>query len=144
VKFLGDNQLPAALARFIESRGCHAKHVLDIGLAEASDTQIFRHAESEGYILVSKDEDFLAARSQTRRYDGPRLGPNRELPQATSIGSLRPRLASAGGVHRVGRADRGGLVANVTNDFKGLDFTLPDQPNAEVLRATRSEGSNSE
>jgi len=29
------------------------------GLAEASDRQILRHAESEGYILVSKDEDFL-------------------------------------------------------------------------------------
>jgi predicted nuclease of predicted toxin-antitoxin system len=48
VKFLVDNQLPAALARFIESRGCQAQHVLDIGLAEASDTQIFRQAESEG------------------------------------------------------------------------------------------------
>jgi predicted nuclease of predicted toxin-antitoxin system len=59
VKFLVDNQLPAALARFIESRGCHAKHVLDIGLSEASDIEIFRYAEAEGYILVSKDEDFL-------------------------------------------------------------------------------------
>lgn len=59
MKFLVDNQLPAALAGFIESRGCYAKHVLDIGLAEASDAQILRHAESEGYILVSKDEDFL-------------------------------------------------------------------------------------
>jgi predicted nuclease of predicted toxin-antitoxin system len=59
LKFLVDNQLPAALARFIESRGSRAKHVLEIGLAESSDIQIFRHAESEGYILVSKDEDFL-------------------------------------------------------------------------------------
>lgn len=59
MKFLVDNQLPAALARFIESRGCHAKHVLDIGLAEASDAEILRCAESERYILVSKDEDFL-------------------------------------------------------------------------------------
>lgn len=59
MKFLVDNQLPAALARFIESLGYYAKHVLDLGLAEASDTQIFRLAESEGYILVSKDEDFL-------------------------------------------------------------------------------------
>lgn len=59
MKFLVDNQLPAALARFIESRGCHAKHVLDIGLAGASDIEIFRYAEAEGHILVSKDEDFL-------------------------------------------------------------------------------------
>ena len=59
MKFLVDNQLPAALARFIESRGCHAEHVLDVGLAEASDTQILQHAQLGGYILVSKDEDFL-------------------------------------------------------------------------------------
>ena len=67
MKFLVDNQLPAALARFIESRGCHAKHVLEVGLAEASDTQILRHAEAEGYILVSKDDDFphLALRPGT-------------------------------------------------------------------------------
>jgi len=54
-----DNQLPPALARFIESQGCEAKHVLDIGLAEASDSQILRFAESEEYVLISKDEDFL-------------------------------------------------------------------------------------
>ena len=47
MKFLVDNQLPAALARFIESRGCLAKHVLDVGLAEASDKRIFLYAESE-------------------------------------------------------------------------------------------------
>ena len=54
-----DNQLPAALARFIESTGCEARHVLDIGLAKAPDWTILRHAELEGYILVTKDEDFL-------------------------------------------------------------------------------------
>lgn len=59
MKFLVDNQLPAALARCIESKGCQAKHVLEIGLAEASDMQILRFAESEGYVLISKDEDFL-------------------------------------------------------------------------------------
>jgi predicted nuclease of predicted toxin-antitoxin system len=59
VKFLVDNQLPAALARFIQAKGCQAVHVLDIGLAEASDIEIFQRAELDGYILVSKDEDFL-------------------------------------------------------------------------------------
>ena len=59
MKFLVDNQLPAALARFIEAKGCQAVHVLDIGLAEASDVEIFQRAELDGYILVSKDEDFL-------------------------------------------------------------------------------------
>jgi predicted nuclease of predicted toxin-antitoxin system len=46
VKFLVDNQLPAALARFIESRG---------GFRHSN----IPHAESGSYILVSKDEDFL-------------------------------------------------------------------------------------
>jgi predicted nuclease of predicted toxin-antitoxin system len=35
------------------------KHVLEFAMAETSDAQIFRFAESEGYVLVSKDEDFL-------------------------------------------------------------------------------------
>jgi predicted nuclease of predicted toxin-antitoxin system len=59
VKFLVDNQLPAALARFIESKGCEVSHVLDVGLAEAPDSEIFRRAERDGCVLVSKDEDFL-------------------------------------------------------------------------------------
>jgi hypothetical protein len=63
---------------------------------------------------------------------------------SNSVGSLRPRVASARGVHRIGRADCGGLVARLTVYSKGLGLTLPNQPNAEVLRAIRSEGSNSD
>jgi predicted nuclease of predicted toxin-antitoxin system len=59
VKFLVDNQLPSALARWIESRGRYARHVLEIGMADATDIDIFRYAVSEEHILVSKDEDFL-------------------------------------------------------------------------------------
>jgi len=44
VKFLVDNQLPAALARFLTSRGADCQHVLDVGLADATDSEIWEHA----------------------------------------------------------------------------------------------------
>jgi len=59
VKFLVDNQLPAALARFLSARGCECLHVLDVGLAKASDREIWQYATSCGFVLISKDEDFL-------------------------------------------------------------------------------------
>ena len=40
MKFLVDNQLPATLARFLTSRGVDCQHVLDIGLAQATDAEI--------------------------------------------------------------------------------------------------------
>ena len=59
MKFLVDNQLPAALARFLASRGEEASHVLDLGLAQASDAEIWRHATENGMVIISKDEDFF-------------------------------------------------------------------------------------
>jgi predicted nuclease of predicted toxin-antitoxin system len=40
VKFLVDNQLPKALARFLTSRGSDCQHVLDIRLDGATDATI--------------------------------------------------------------------------------------------------------
>jgi predicted nuclease of predicted toxin-antitoxin system len=67
VTFLVDNQLPAALARFIASLGHECNHVLDLGLEQASDVEICGYAEGRGLILISKDEDFLylASRADT-------------------------------------------------------------------------------
>ena len=59
MKFLVDNQLPAALARFLNSRGHDAQHVLDLQMDEANNPDIWSHAVSQGRALVSKDEDFL-------------------------------------------------------------------------------------
>jgi predicted nuclease of predicted toxin-antitoxin system len=59
VKFLVDNQLPAALARFLASRGVDCQHVLDVDLSEASDAEIWDHASRNDCIVISKDEDFL-------------------------------------------------------------------------------------
>ncbi|HJQ58917.1 MAG TPA: DUF5615 family PIN-like protein [Vineibacter sp.] len=64
MKLLVDNQLPAALANWLMAQGVDAIHVLDCGLAQASDRVLWARASSEGRIIVSKDSDFvlLAAR----------------------------------------------------------------------------------
>jgi predicted nuclease of predicted toxin-antitoxin system len=59
VKFLVDNQLPAALARFLSSRGVDCQHVLDLGLDQTSDAKIWEYACREDCVVISKDEDFL-------------------------------------------------------------------------------------
>lgn len=58
MNFLVDNQLPLALAKMLAARGHNARHVLEVGLESASDTQIWKHAEANGLVLITKDEDF--------------------------------------------------------------------------------------
>ena len=59
MKFLVDNQLPAALARWLGTHGADAAHVLDIGLDSTHGSVIWERAVAEGRIVVSKDEDFF-------------------------------------------------------------------------------------
>jgi predicted nuclease of predicted toxin-antitoxin system len=60
VRFLVDNQLPPALARFIrDDLGGDAVHVMDVDLRDASDEEIWTYASSGGFIVISKDEDFV-------------------------------------------------------------------------------------
>jgi predicted nuclease of predicted toxin-antitoxin system len=54
-----DHQLPAALARWLSARGEDAVHVLDVALDASADTVIWDRAADEGWIVVSKDEDFF-------------------------------------------------------------------------------------
>jgi predicted nuclease of predicted toxin-antitoxin system len=56
---LVDNQLPASLAQFLRSKGHDALHVMDIGMAQSGDDQVWAHAVADESIIVSKDEDFL-------------------------------------------------------------------------------------
>lgn len=56
--FLIDNQLPSALAGWLRERGHDAEHVLNVGLAQAKDTPVWRYAQDQGAVLVTKDEDF--------------------------------------------------------------------------------------
>jgi len=51
VKFLIDNQLPAALAVYLRKKGVDCQHVLDVGLSGASDADLCRYA--------AEDEDFF-------------------------------------------------------------------------------------
>lgn len=57
-RFFVDNQLPAALARWLEDQGCQAEHVLALQLAQSRDEIIWAQAARDGAVIVSKDEDF--------------------------------------------------------------------------------------
>ena len=95
MKFLVDNQLPAALAHFIAARGHESSHVLEVGLAQATDGEICRHAELREMILVSKDEDFfhLAVRpGATLRLVWVRMGNCRKRALLSSFERAWPRI----------------------------------------------------
>ncbi|PWU10212.1 MAG: hypothetical protein C5B50_25925 [Verrucomicrobia bacterium] len=59
MNFLVDNQLPDALCSFLTSRGHRSSHVLGLRMDEASDVEIWDYAAKGGWVVVSKDEDFL-------------------------------------------------------------------------------------
>ena len=65
MKCLIDNQLPPALARFLTSRGVEAIHVTEVGLAEARDRETWNYVLEHGFVLVTKDDDFLNISSQS-------------------------------------------------------------------------------
>jgi predicted nuclease of predicted toxin-antitoxin system len=97
VKFLIDNQLPAALARHLQSWGLDCIHVMEAGLEQASDADICRYAAAEERIIISKDEDFLylASRpSATVRLVWVRLGNCRTSVLLEAFNQLRPMIES--------------------------------------------------
>lgn len=59
MKFLVDNQLPKALARFLASRGVDCQHVRDVNLGDTADAAIWDYATRNDCVVISKDEDFL-------------------------------------------------------------------------------------
>jgi predicted nuclease of predicted toxin-antitoxin system len=60
VNFLVDNQLPPALARFIQIEfKLRAVHVIGVGLRDASDAEIWSYVSKSDSVLISKDEDFV-------------------------------------------------------------------------------------
>jgi predicted nuclease of predicted toxin-antitoxin system len=63
VRFVVDAQLPPVLVRFLISAGHQADHVADVGLAAASDGEIWRCAQECGATIITKDEDFLSLRA---------------------------------------------------------------------------------
>ena len=69
MKFLVDNQLPAALARFLASRGVDCRHVLYLDLGDATDAEIWEYTCRNDCVVISKDEEF----STWRMYDPQKL-----------------------------------------------------------------------
>lgn len=67
MRFLVDAQLPPALARFLAGMGEEAIHVLDVGLLEASDSEIWNYALSQDWIIITKDDDFQFRASVTEQ-----------------------------------------------------------------------------
>ncbi|HCC59083.1 MAG TPA: hypothetical protein DEQ47_17840 [Solibacterales bacterium] len=95
MKFLVDNQLPAALARFLTSRGVDCQHVLDLNLGDASDAEIWAHACQNDCIVISKDEDFLYlanARPAKGRLVWIRFGNCRTKVLLAAVERLWPRI----------------------------------------------------
>ena len=65
MKFLVDNQLPPALARFISDELCtETLHVVDVGLQQSGDADVWTYASTNGFVLISKDEDFATLHSK--------------------------------------------------------------------------------
>ncbi len=59
MRFLVDAQLPPALAQWLTDHGQEAAAVRDIGLHRADDGDIWSFARRGGWMVVSKDEDFI-------------------------------------------------------------------------------------
>ena len=58
MRFLVDQNLPSALARWLEAEGQRAEHLKDIGLSGADDRAVFDAAIERRAVLITKDADF--------------------------------------------------------------------------------------
>jgi len=96
MKYLVDNQLPAALARFLETNGFEASHVYDLGLNLALDREIWAYAKANGFTVISKDDDFFHL--ATLDESGPplvwvRLGNCRKTALLTKFNECLPKIS---------------------------------------------------
>ena len=95
MNLLIDNQLPPALARFIEGElRCSAIHVIDVGLRDASDAEVWSYASNTHSILVSKDEDFanMVLRAPTAKLIWVRVGNCRKAFLFELLRQMWPRI----------------------------------------------------
>jgi predicted nuclease of predicted toxin-antitoxin system len=98
MNLLVDNQLPRSLATHLRTLGHGCEHVLDVGLSAADDLTVWRHADANKQILISKDEDFvfLASRpNDTGRLIWVRLGNCRNAPLSAAFDRLNVELIRA-------------------------------------------------
>ncbi|WP_438749301.1 DUF5615 family PIN-like protein [Pararhizobium sp. O133] len=66
MRVLVDAQLPPALARWISARGYEAVHVADKGMQAAADRLIWEYALTDGWVIITKDEDFAQRKVLTQ------------------------------------------------------------------------------
>ena len=66
MKFFIDAQLPPALCRWFIDRGHEAVHVTQVTASDALDVDIANLVATDGYALITKDEDFAALRLPDR------------------------------------------------------------------------------
>jgi len=99
MRFLVDAQLPPALARWLASQNHEAQHVVDIGMAGASDTAIWEKATSTKSVIITKDEDFAQRRNL---HNGPypaivwlRVGNTRRGELLQWFSALMPQIIAA-------------------------------------------------
>jgi len=60
MKFWVDAQLPPTLAAWLSGQyGVEAVSLRDLGLRDASDSEIFNAARQVGAVVISKDSDFV-------------------------------------------------------------------------------------
>lgn len=71
MKFIVDQQLPPALAKWFETRGHSAEHVFLLGLGDVNDLVIWEFAQREGAVIVTNDIDFSERR--LREASGPTI-----------------------------------------------------------------------
>ncbi|HEX5219962.1 MAG TPA: DUF5615 family PIN-like protein [Verrucomicrobiae bacterium] len=60
MRFLVDAQLPPALARWLGDHSLSATAIRDVGLRGSDDGSIWNFAKSGDWIVITKDEDFVA------------------------------------------------------------------------------------
>jgi predicted nuclease of predicted toxin-antitoxin system len=58
VKLLFDENLSPSLVGLVRAEYPDSTHVRDVGLRGASDQRIWEHARDNGFVIVSKDDDF--------------------------------------------------------------------------------------
>lgn len=58
MKLLSDQNLSRHLVRQIAEEYPESRHMTDVGLDTATDTEIWSYAGDRGFVIVSKDSDF--------------------------------------------------------------------------------------
>ena len=95
MRFLVDEQLPPALATWIQAEGHEAEHITDIGPTGVADHVLWDYALAHDAVLITKDQDFRDRLLQTT--DAPvivwiRLGNTRKVFLLSRFATRLPRI----------------------------------------------------